>query len=294
FAGSGFSRAAVLVSDNSGSLVSGTRSGSGPRTAETISGYVGDESGLHLVTRIAGEHLFDDPAGGYYQPGSTNNSLGHFYRSVSIACGLAYQGPAGTHEISEDGKTMGLASYGDLRFVDALAALVDLGPGGEVRIDARAVDRTCAALAAEGGFETRAALARAAQEVLERAMVHVARDLHARTGARDLCLAGGTALNSVANGRILRDTPFERLFVVPAAGDNGISLGAAYYGLHTGMGVPMRKLPSLTNAYLGPDHGHAAAEAAIAESGLPCARPDDLPGTVADLLADGRTIGWFD
>ncbi|WP_047872258.1 carbamoyltransferase C-terminal domain-containing protein [Nocardiopsis sp. RV163] len=294
FAGSGFDRAAVLVSDNSGSLVSGTREGDGPRAAETISGYVGDQDGLHLLTRVSGEHRLDGSAGGYYQPGSTDNSLGHFYRSVSIACGLAYRGPTGTHEVSEDGKTMGLASYGDRRFVDDLAALVDLGPGGGVRIDADAVDRTCAALVAGGDFDTRAALARAAQEVLERAVVHVARDLHARTGARDLCLAGGTALNSVANGRILRETPFERLFVVPAAGDNGISLGAAYYGLHVGSGVPMRELPHLTDAYLGPDHGHAAAETAIAESGLPCARPDDLPGAVAGLLAEGRTVGWFD
>ncbi|MFF1509658.1 carbamoyltransferase [Streptomyces sp. NPDC058326] len=295
FGASGMSRAAVLVCDNSGSLTVGAKSGSAAREAETISSFVADGQGIRLLDRISGTHVVDAGSeSAYYQPGETDNSLGHLYRSASLAIGLAYTGPKTRFPVSEDGKTMGLAPYGDERFVDDLAELVTLLPGGGVSISASKVSHLLGRLAQGAGFEVKAAIARAAQEVLERALVHCARALHERTGLTDLCIAGGVGLNSVANGRILKETPFERLFVVPAAGDNGIGLGCAYYGLHELEGVPMASLPALENAYLGPEYPRSRARAAVAASGLPARTPEDLPGEVAALLAEGRIVGWWD
>ncbi|GAA0911571.1 carbamoyltransferase family protein [Streptomyces thermoalcalitolerans] len=295
FGASGMSRAAVLVCDNSGSLTVGDKSGTAAREAETISFFVADEQGIRLLDRVSGAHVVDAGSeSAYYQPGETDNSLGHLYRTASLAVGLAYTGPKARFPVSEDGKTMGLAPYGDERFVDDLAELVTLLPGGHVSISASKVSHLLGRLARDADFDTRAAIARAAQEVLERALVHCARALHERTGLTDLCIAGGVGLNSVANGRILKETPFERLFVVPAAGDNGISLGCAYYGLHELEGVPMAELPALRNAYLGPEYPRARAREAVAASGLPARFPEDLPGEVAALLAEGRIVGWWD
>jgi carbamoyltransferase len=295
FPASGFSEAAVLVTDNSGSLCQGSVTGSGRREAETITCFQADRTGIRVLDKVTGEHYLDGSSeSDYYQPGVTDNSLGHFYRAASLAIGLAYHPASARHPISEDGKTMGLAPYGDERFIDDVSALVTLLPGGGVRIDARQATRTFERLAASGSFEDKAAVARAAQDALERALLHCARALHERTGARNLCIAGGVGLNSVANGRILRETPFERVFIVPAAGDNGISLGCAYYGLHHLAGIPLDKVPGMTNAYLGPDYSADRVQQALEGSGFSVEVPDDLPGRVAEWLADGRVIGWFD
>jgi carbamoyltransferase len=293
FPASGFAEAAVLVADNSGSL----RAGDGVREAETMTFFTAGPAGIRVLDKVVGEHRLD--GGGtesdyYQQPGVTDNSLGQFYRAASITIGLQFLPDGARYPVSEDGKTMGLAPYGDERFVDDVRDLVALVPGGGVRIDAARVTETFAKLVASGSFEDRAALARAAQEVLEVALLHSARALRERTGAENLCIAGGVGLNSVANGRILRESGFRRLFVVPAAGDNGISLGCAYYGLHELDGVPIGELPALHDAYLGPQYPASLVEAALAESGLRVEAVDDLPARVARLLADGKLVGWFD
>lgn len=295
FAASGYTEAAILVCDNAGSLLEGARRGGGRKVAETVSFFRGGPDGIDLLDRVAGEHAVDGSSESeFFQPGLTDNSLGQFYRSASLAIGLSYTAVGGGHPVSEDGKTMGLAPYGDERFLDDVAQLVTLEPGGGIAISAEKCEQRFAALIEGGDFAAKAALARAAQEVLERALVHCARSLYERTGAKYLCIAGGVGLNSVANGRILRETPFEQVFVVPAAGDNGISLGCAYYAAHELAGVPMAQLPVLENAYLGPEYSAAAEEAAISAAGLTPEPCEDLPSRVADLLAEGKLIGWYD
>jgi carbamoyltransferase len=292
---SGFAESAVLVSDNSGSLLHGSVSGEGAREVETITYFTASQTGIQVVNKVTGAHYLDGSSeSDYYQPGATDNSLGHFYRAASLAVNLKYLAAASSFPISEDGKTMGLAPYGDERFVDEVASLVYLLPDGAVRLDALQVTRTFERLVKSGAFEDRAALARAAQEVLERALLHSANALHAQTGARNLCIAGGVGLNSVANGKILRETPFEQVFIVPAAGDNGISLGCAYYGLANFEGVPPGELPGINGAYLGPSYPDDRITDALAAAGLPVEVPDDLPARVAELLADGRIVAWFD
>jgi carbamoyltransferase len=295
FPASGFAEAAVLVADNSGSLLRGERTGAGAREAETMTFFQADRSGIRVVDRTSGAHRLEGGSeSDYYQPGVTDNSLGQFYRSASIAIGLQYQAVGARYPVSEDGKTMGLAPYGDGRFVDDVRDLVTLVAGGGIEIDAQRSQETFAKLVASDSFEDRAALARAAQETLEEALLHAARALRDRTGAENLCIAGGVGLNSVANGRILREAGFRNVFVVPAAGDNGISLGCAYYGLHVLDGRPLDTLPPLRNAYLGPEYPVEAVDAALAGRGLLVETPDDLPGRVASLLADRRLVGWFD
>jgi carbamoyltransferase len=295
FGASGMARAAVLVCDNSGSLVTADKSGPLIREAETISSFAADETGIRLLHRVTGSHILDTQAeSGYYQPGETDNSLGHFYRAASLAIGFSHAGPKTRYPVSEDGKTMGLAPYGDARFMEEVAELVTLQLDGGVQISASKVSQVFERLVSSGKFDARAALAYAAQGVLERALVHCANVLYARTGLSDLCIAGGVGLNSVANGCILKETPFDRIFVVPAAGDNGISLGCAYYGLHQLAGVPMGELPALDIAYLGPEYPTKRIDAALFDSGFRVETLDDVPGRVAALLAAGKIIGWYD
>lgn len=295
FVGSGFTEAAILVCDNAGSLVSGERAGSASRVAETVSVYAGGPDGIRLLDRVEGAHFVEAATeSAFFQPGLTDNSLGQFYRSASLALGLSYRPDGEAHPVSEDGKTMGLAPYGDERFFDDVADLVVHEPGGGLSISAEKSEHRFTRLIAGGDFEAKAALARAAQDTLERALLHVARSLYERTGLKNLCIAGGVGLNSVANGRVLRETPFERVFVVPAAGDNGISLGCAYYAAHQLEGRPLSELPALSHAYLGPDYTPERMAAAVTAAGLTAERPDDLPGRVAGLIAEGALVAWFD
>ncbi|WP_405554667.1 carbamoyl transferase [Streptomyces canus] len=294
FAASAFPEAAVLVCDNAGSLLTGSLTGDGPRVAETISCFRGNAEGIRLLDRISGAHyVAAGSESDFFQPGLTDNSLGQFYRSASLSIGLAYHG-GGAHPVSEDGKTMGLAPYGDERFVDDVAELITLESEGRLSISAEKTEQTFTRLLGSGDFDARAALARAAQAVLEEALLHCARNVYERTGLKYLCIAGGVGLNSVANGRILRETPFEKIFVVPAAGDNGISLGCAYYGAHELQGQPMADLPALHDAYLGPEYPARRLELAVSKAGLVAEPVDDLPERVAELLSDGALIAWYD
>jgi carbamoyltransferase len=131
----------------------------------------------------------------------------------------------------------------------------------------------------------------------------MARTAHRETGCRDLCMAGGVALNCVANGRLLREGPFERLWVQPAAGDAGGALGAAQLAWHRAHGAPRRvarhadgsACDAMRGAYLGPAYGAPAIEAVLRELGARHVRlaDDELAPRVAALLADGAVVGWF-
>ncbi|MBI4572072.1 MAG: hypothetical protein HY713_02145 [candidate division NC10 bacterium] len=132
------------------------------------------------------------------------------------------------------------------------------------------------------------------QAVTEDILLRMARHLHARTGLRRLCLAGGVALNSVANFRILTETPFEEIYVQPAAGDAGGALGAALYAHHVLLGQPRRFI--LEHAAWGEDHDGAPIADFLARNGLGAEHLDDedrLLERVVDLLAQGKVVGWL-
>jgi carbamoyltransferase len=131
------------------------------------------------------------------------------------------------------------------------------------------------------------------QAVLEDAYLHLCRTLYDKTKQTNLCLAGGVALNAVANGRILPETPFEELYIQPAAGDSGTAVGAAYYVWNQELGKPRGFV--MEHAYTGPAYDDDAIRAALAEASVEAARLDDeaLFATVADRIASGDVVGWF-
>jgi carbamoyltransferase len=206
-------------------------------------------------------------------------------------------------------KVMGLAPYGRPRYAAELSQLVTSHSGGQFRLDMRYFDfvrgrrMDAPALAALLGAPRRARgeplgqfhcdVARSLQAVLEEILLEKVRYLHARTGAADLCMAGGVALNCVANGRIRREGPFRRLFVQPAAGDDGGCLGAAALALAATGGRPQ----ALDHVFLGPSWSAGEIAAMLAAAGVAAAdfrgREADLLAAVAERLERRQIVGWF-
>jgi carbamoyltransferase len=215
---------------------------------------------------------------------------------------------------------MGLAPYGEPRYVDLiLRHLVDLRDDGSFTLDQRYFDylggltMTSPAFDALFGGPPRPPesplrqrdldLARSVQQVCEEIVLRMARTAHRETGLPDLCMAGGVALNCVANARVLREGPFRRLWVQPAAGDAGGAVGAALLAWHralgggraVGRGGDGRPRDAMRGALLGPAFGDDEVEAVLRAAGAAYERVDRwaLPARVAELLAAGRVVGWF-
>jgi carbamoyltransferase len=140
-------------------------------------------------------------------------------------------------------------------------------------------------------------LARSVQVVCEEAMLRMARHVHRETGEKHLCLAGGVALNCVGNGRILREGPFEDLWIQPAAGDAGGALGAALATWHLYLDKPRQARPRGTQrgSYLGPEFSDDEIRRALDGYGASYERLErgDLPRRVAELIAAENVVGWF-
>lgn len=228
------------------------------------------------------------------------HSLGALYSMVTQYLGFRRDG--------EEGKVMGLSSYGEPRFLEPLRRTLSLLPGGRFRVHTRHVGFTRAhdpyfdeALVRLLGGPPRQPgaeieprhqdVAASIQALIEEAVLHVARHLHRLTGARDLCLAGGVAMNSVANGRLLREGPFERLYVPPAPGDSGAALGAALAVWHRGGRRP--RSWRMTHAFTGPAYDTARCLRAAEASAFPHRVEPDIAAAVADLLARGQVVGWL-
>ncbi|GII78470.1 carbamoyltransferase [Sphaerisporangium rufum] len=227
------------------------------------------------------------------------HSLGAMYAGVT--------GYLGFNPTRDEGKVMGLAAYGTPRYADAFADLVRLGPDGGYELDLswfrhhatgkhqmsrRFLDRFGPPRLKERApvAQHYADIAYALQHTLERTGLHVARWLQAETGHTRLATAGGVALNSVMNGRILLETPFEDFFAQPAAADDGSALGAALLLGVGGLGLPR---PRGEYIFLGPSFGEAEMERALAEAGVDYRRTGDIAATTAAALTEGRIVGWF-
>ena len=241
------------------------------------------------------------------------HSLGLLYTSVTQWLGFPYYG--------DEGKIMGLAPYGDPeRFLPQLRRLIHLdGPLFRLELDyfthhSRGVEMTWDDGSPTVGRIFSPALekllgparvpkseltndhedvAAAVQRVLEEAYLHLVRTVHERTGSTRLCLAGGVALNAVANGMIRQRTPIEEVYVQPAAGDSGTAVGAAYQVWHTKLGQPRGFV--MRHAYTGPGYDDAAYAEALAAAGLEGELLDDdaLFPFVAKRIAAGDVVGWF-
>jgi carbamoyltransferase len=234
------------------------------------------------------------------------HSLGLLYSAFTHYCGFRVN--------SGEYKLMGLAPYGEPAYRDAICKrLIDLRPDGSFWLDQRYFDY-CGGLTMTGRrfhrlfggpprdpesplTQKHMDLAASIQAVAEEVMLLAARDLHRETGLPNLVMAGGVALNCVANARLLRDGPFERLWVQPAAGDAGGALGAALFVWYQLLGHARSPEPAdaMNGARLGPAFTIAEVERVLAGQGLPYRRLRDaeLFDHVAERLAAGQAVGWF-
>jgi len=234
------------------------------------------------------------------------DSLGLLYSAMTYYTGFKVN--------SGEYKVMGLAPYGQPKYVDLIyRELMDLREDGSFRLNQKYFDylgglrMTNAAFNELFGGPPRVPeskltqkemdLARSVQVVTEEIMLRMARTAHRETGLEDLCLAGGVALNCVGNGRLLREGPFRRLWIQPAAGDAGGALGTAQLAWHRHLRKPRTVNPSdsMKGAYLGPEYSDSEIEAFLRRQGAAYERPSrqDLMLVVAKQLGDGQIVGWF-
>jgi carbamoyltransferase len=234
------------------------------------------------------------------------HSLGLLYSAFTYYCGFRVN--------SGEYKLMGLAPYGEARFADLiLSKLVDLKPDGSLRMDmqyfnyCQGLTMTNARFHALFGQPPRKPegeltqfymdVAASIQKVTEEAMLRMTRHAHAVTNQKNLCLAGGVALNCVCNGRILREGPFENMWIQPAAGDAGGALGAALFVWYQLLENKREIIePDAQNGtLLGPDIHDDEVRASFDSAGAVyefMANDDALFGEVARLIADQKVIGW--
>src|SRR5213594_3690432 len=235
------------------------------------------------------------------------DSLGLLYSAFTYYTGFKVN--------SGEYKVMGLAPYGEPNYVDVIyRTLIDLREDGSFTLNQEYFNYLTGLTMTNGAFDRlfggpprvpeskltqrEMDLARSVQVVCEEVMLRMARTVHRETGLDNLCLAGGVALNCVGNGRLLREGPFRRLWIQPAAGDAGGALGVAQLIWHRFCKQPRRQRSegdSMHGSYLGPAFTDAEIERFLASVGAVAER---LPSAVliertAQLLAEEKVIGWF-
>jgi carbamoyltransferase len=235
------------------------------------------------------------------------HSLGLLYSAFTYYTGFKVN--------SGEYKVMGLAPYGEPKYAQRIFDhLIDLKEDGSFRLNLTYFDYCTGLRMTNRRFEElfeapprqpdelltqrHLDLAASIQMVTEEVVLRLTRALATETGAENLCLAGGVALNCVANGKVLRDGRFKRVWIQPAAGDAGGALGAALCAYHIFRNQPRKaaeSLDAMQGAYLGPSFSQAEVEARLAELGarFSTLSDDQVIETTVDALAEGKAIGWF-
>jgi carbamoyltransferase len=235
------------------------------------------------------------------------DSLGLLYSAFTYYTGFKVN--------SGEYKVMGLAPYGEARYVDLIYKnLIDLREDGSFSLNQKYFNYLAGLTMTSAAFsdlfegpprepeskltQKEMDLARSIQVVCEEVMLRMARTAHRETGLPALCLAGGVALNCVGNGRLLREGPFKHLWIQPAAGDAGGALGVAQLIWHRNMGKPRRRRAGgddMKGAYLGPDFSDSEIKTFLDSVGAVYERLDryTLLNRTAGELAAGKIVGWF-
>jgi carbamoyltransferase len=271
-----FEEAAVLTMDGVGEWA-------------TTSAAIGSGSRLEITREIFFPH-----------------SLGLLYSAATYYTGFKVN--------SGEYKVMGLAPYGEPRFAKLiLDHVIDLKPDGSFRLDMSYFDyctgftMTSDRFAELFGQPVRKPdelltpfhmdVAASIQAVLDEAVLRLTRSLAKQTGSRNLCLAGGVALNCVANGKVLRDGRFDNIWIQPAAGDAGGAVGAALAAYHLFRSHPRKTngADGMSGAYLGPGFAQAEIERRLAAAGAKFAvlGESEMIETTAQALAGQQAVGWF-
>lgn len=229
------------------------------------------------------------------------NSLGIFYSTFTSYLGF---------EIDNDEyKVMGLAPYGEPAYKDVFEKIVRLKPEGNYELDldyfkfhykmfpkdwfSPKVEKTFGPRRCKDDIveQRHADIACSLQKRLEDAELHVVNHLYKLTKCKNLCIAGGVGLNCVANGRILRETPFENIFIQPASNDAGTSLGAALYIHNQVLGG--NNHCNFTDAYLGPEYSNDEVKRNLELCKISYTYCEDPAKVAARFIADGKIVGWF-
>ena len=233
------------------------------------------------------------------------HSLGLLYSAMTYYTGFKVN--------SGEYKVMGLAPYGEPKYADLIFKhLIDVKADGSFRLDLSYFNYCTGLTMTNGKFDAlfggpprtpdqlltqrHMDLAASIQAVTEEVMLRLTRSLRKETGIPNLCLAGGVALNCVANGKILRDGHFDQIFVQPAAGDAGGALGAALGAYHLQMGQKrVVNGDAMRGSYLGPVFAQSDIESRLRSSGakFKVLEDSELVETCADDLSQGKALGWF-
>ena len=272
-----FKRAAILTLDGVGEWT-------------TTSWGVGRDNTINLKAEIRFPH-----------------SLGLLYSAFTYFLGFRVN--------SGEYKVMGLAPYGEPRYVDViLRELIDLKEDGSYKLNMKYFGY-CQGLTMTNRFfdrlfggpprkpETRISqremdMAASIQHIIEKAVMRTARHIHQTTGEKNLVLAGGTALNCVSNGKLLREGPFDRIWIQPAAGDAGGSMGAALFTWYQYLNNT-RDSDNVNDkqqgSYLGPAFDEDHIESFLRRMGIQYQKVSwsEIPQKAAKILADGKIVGWF-
>lgn len=228
------------------------------------------------------------------------HSLGLLYTTFTIFLGF--------HAHGGEGKTMGMAGYGEPRFLREMQQLVKVYPDGSFRLDMKYFAFRNGSKMWNGHFEKMFGnprmpdspleqkhfdIACSLQAIVEEIFIKAARQLQKESKSKNLCLAGGVTLNCVANAKLLESTDFTNIFVQPAAGDAGGSLGSALYLSNVLEGHPRHVMD---NAYLGPAYSEHEILRAIKSAGISTAikmSDEELAQTAAKYIYEKKTLGWF-
>src|SRR5579871_6657030 len=277
---------------------------------EKAAGFSYDGSGDFVSTMMArceGNHI--EVLDRVFLP----DSLGSFYTMICEFIGYRQYG--------DEGKIMGLAPYGKDTYLDKVEKIIGLRnggfqldlnyfkplgsnqgmqvlPDGTVRLARHFSDkmeklfgdpREPNAEIAQRDMD----LAFALQHRFEEIFFHLLNQLHKQVPSEDLAMAGGCALNSVGNGKLFDQTPFRRTYIQPAAGDEGLAIGAALHTWHSVLKQSYRH--ELKHSYLGPEFSESYIQRALQNAGLQCRKLEraDLLTEVADQIAAGNVVGWF-
>lgn len=279
-----FKEAAIFVCDGLGS-VEKVKNG---YIFETYSYYTAKNTLIDLIGRNTG---FVDDNLDEILPINMDvpNSLGSFYNLITGLIGF---------EWLEDGKTMGLSAYGNSdKYYSVIREYFDLKPYGKIDINfglktiVAFKQKYNTQITSQSLINFRADVAAAAQRVLEDCYVHSLNYIYSVTKSDNLCLSGGVTLNSMANGKILNNTPFKYIHFFPACGDAGIAVGAAYLSYYKNN--KKRVFIDKQTPFLGKEYSEKRIISALNAKNIHYVKAKDVYSKAAKLLVDNKIVGWF-
>jgi len=277
-----FDEAAMLISDGSGSIMSHFH-------METITLGFAKNNKFEVLDKVYGNNSLNPESIDIVK----GNSFGRFYSKVSNLCGF---------ELHNDGKLMGLASYGKPRFIDMFRTFFQLTftPNGlDVIIDFNSqfknlYKKLFEETNEEKKFQLKADYAYAAQAVLEEKTFEIINYLYKKTKCPNLCYAGGVALNSVLNGKIKRMTPFDNVYIPPVPNDSGTAIGAALYGYYNLFTDKKPCHKQLNTAFWGKEYDKEHYQKAILKYSDQIVIEETYTVlSVVDDLINKKVIGWY-